>query len=575
MHRSLFRFFACGLLNALLGASLTNAAEAPRALWFHQVRVFDGKSVLPAADVLVVDGRIAAFGPEVKAPSDAVKIDGHGKTLLPGLIDSHTHIFPGALQQALAFGITTELDMFSDPKVDEELREEQSQGKGLDRADLRSSGILATAPKGHGTEYGFAIPTLASPAEAQAFVDARLEEGSDYIKIVYDDGSTYGLHIPTLSPETLKAVIAAAHKRGKLAIVHIGSLSDAREAIGDGADGLAHLFVDRAPDPELGRFVAAHHAFVVPTLTVLESIAVRPSGAGLAKDPRVVPYIPAAFLGNLEKSFGLKNAPPMHYEGAEEAVRQLKAAGVPLLAGSDAPNPGTAHGVSLHRELELLVKAGLTPVEALTAATSTPARIFGLADRGRIAAGLRADLLLVTGDPTKDISATLDIAGIWKAGVPFDRKAYRASLESEKIAVAQPPAGAEGAIVSDFNDGTTKTAYGSGWQITTDQLLGGKSTAKMEVVPVNPGNAPDDKNQALRITGTLQEGAGPKWAGAMFFPGATLMAPANLSSKKTIQLRAKGDGKTYNLLVFTVAGGRAPAVQTFLAGAEWKEVSFP
>jgi imidazolonepropionase-like amidohydrolase len=565
------------LLGALLGISLAtaaHAAEPPRALWFHQVRVFDGKSVLPVADVLVVDGRIAALGPEVKAPGDAVKIDGHGKTLLPGLIDSHTHIFPGALKQALAFGVTTELDMFSDPKADEELREEQSQGKGLDRADLRSSGVLVTAPKGHGTEYGFAIPTLASPAEAQAFVDARIEEGSDYIKIVYDDGSTYGFHTPTLSPETLKAVIAAAHKRGKLAIVHIGTLAGAREAIGDGADGLAHLFVDRAPDAEFGRFVAAHHAFVVPTLTVLESIAVRPSGAALAKDPRVAPYVPAAFLSNLDKSFSLKNAPPMHYEGAEEAVRQLKAAAVPLLAGSDAPNPGTAHGVSLHRELELLVKAGLTPTEALAAATSTPARIFGLADRGRIAEGLRADLLLVNGDPTKDIGATVDIAGIWKAGVPFDRKAYRASLEGERLAATQAPAGSEGGIVSDFNDGTTKTAFGSGWQITTDQMLGGKSTAKMEVVPVDPGK-PGDRNQALQITGALQEGTGPKWAGAMYFPGVTFMAPANLSAKKAIHFRAKGDGKIYSLLVFTVAGGRAPAIESFPAGADWKEVSFP
>ncbi|MEA2690778.1 MAG: hypothetical protein QOJ16_165, partial [Acidobacteriota bacterium] len=107
MNRSLLRFSLC----ALLGATATHtasAAEPPRALWFHQVRVFDGKSVLPVADVLVLDGRIAAFGPEVKAPGDAVKIDGRGKTLLPGLIDSHTHIYPGALQQALAFGVTTE-----------------------------------------------------------------------------------------------------------------------------------------------------------------------------------------------------------------------------------------------------------------------------------------------------------------------------------------------------------------------------------------------------------------------------------------------------------------------------------
>lgn len=568
MRRSVFRTFLC----VLLSATALAAAEPPRAIWFHQVRVFDGRSVLPVADVLVLDGRIAAFGPEVKAPGDAVKIEGKGKTLLPGLIDAHTHVFPGSLQQALAFGVTTELDMFTDPKLASQLRDEQSEGKGADRADLRSAGILVTAPKGHGTEYGFAIPTIDSPKDAQAFVDARIAEGSDYIKIVYDDGSTYGLHLPTLSKETLKAVIAAAHRREKIAVVHIGSLADAREAIADGADGLAHLFVDRAPDPDFGRFVAEHHAFVVPTLTVLESIAGRPSGAGMAKDPRVAPYVPPAFLANLEKSFGLKGAPTLHYEGAEEAVRQLKAAGVPLLAGSDSPNPGTTHGASLHRELELLVKAGLSPVEALAAATSAPAKAFGLADRGRIGQGLRADLLLVSGDPTKDILATRDIVGIWKAGVPFDRNGYKASLETARATAAQPPKGSESGLVSDFDDGTAKTAFGAGWQISTDQLMGGKSTAKMEVVP---GSATAEKGSALQVTGELEAGGPPKWAGVMFFPGATFMAPANLAGKKAIRFEVKGDGKTYGVLVFTLAGGRLPATQTFTAGPKWQELSFP
>jgi imidazolonepropionase-like amidohydrolase len=558
-----------GFLAVLSGATspLATAATPPRALWFQQVRVFDGKTVLPRADVLVIDGRIARVagtGPEVKAPADAVKIDGRGKTLLPGLIDSHTHIFPGALEQALAFGVTTELDMFSDPKAAAELREEQDAGKGMDRADLRSSGILATAPHGHGTEYGFEIPTLSSPAEAPAFVDARIAEGSDYIKIVYDDGSTYGFHTPTLSKETLQAVIAAAHQRNRLAVVHIGSLSGARDAIAAGADGLAHLFVDRMPDPEFGRFVAAHHAFAVPTLTVLESIAVGPSGAILAKDARVTPFVAPPLLANLERGFPAKTGVTMHYEGAEEAVRQLKAAGAPILAGSDAPNPGTAHGVSLHRELALLVKAGLTPVEALAAATANPAHAFGLSDRGRISQGLRADLVLINGDPTKDIGATLDIAGIWKAGVPFDRAAYRANLDRLRAAAALAPPGAESGLVSDFNDGTAKTAFGSGWQVTTDAMLGGKSTARMEVV----------KN-ALHVAGTLVAGAPAQWAGTMFFPGQTLMAPANLSAKKAIQLRAKGDGKTYSVLVFTVAGGRAPAIQSFTAGPEWESHTFP
>jgi len=566
-HRTVLLGALGALLGALapLGANAADAAEPPRALWFQHVRVFDGKTVLPQADVLVIDGRIAQVagtGPEVRAPADAVKIDGRGKTLLPGLIDAHTHIFPGALEQALAFGVTTELDMMSDPTMDARLREEQEAGKGMDRADLRSAGILATAPHGHGTEYGIEIPTLSNPGEAPAFVDARIAEGSDYVKIVYDDGSSYGFHIPTLSKETLQAVIAAAHQRNRLAVVHIGTLEGARDAIAAGADGLAHLFVDRAPDPEFGRFAAAHHAFVVPTLTVLESVALRPSGATLAKDPRVTPYIAPPILANLDRSFPHRTT--MHYEGAEETVRQLKAAGVPILAGSDSPNPGTAHGVSLHRELALLVQAGLTPVEALAAATANPAHAFGLTDRGRIAPGLRADLVLVSGDPTQKIGETLDIAGIWKAGVPFDRTAYRAGLDRLRAAALLAPPGAENGLVSDFTDGTTKTAFGSGWQATTDALVGGKSTATMEVA-----------NGALHVAGTLVAGAPVQWAGAMFFPGASPMAPANLASKKSIQFRAKGDGKTYSVLVFTTTGGRTPALQTFLAGPEWQAVLLP
>ena len=111
------------------------------------------------------------------------------------------------------------------------------------------------------------------------------------------------------------------------------------------------------------------------------------------------------------------NLPATNYAAAEATVRQLRAAHVPILAGTDAGNPGTAHGAALHRELELLVNAGLTPIEALAAATSVPAKIFRLGDRGRIAPGLRADLVLVNGDPTSDILATRDIAGIWKQGV--------------------------------------------------------------------------------------------------------------------------------------------------------------
>jgi len=106
---------------------------------------------------------------------------------------------------------------------------------------------------------------------------------------------------------------------------------------------------------------------------------------------------------------------------SQAAIGALHRVGVPILAGTDVPAPGTAHGLSVHRELELLVRSGLTPVEALASATFEPARAFGFYDRGRIAEGLRADLVLVNGDPTVDITATRDIVGVWKLGVRHQR----------------------------------------------------------------------------------------------------------------------------------------------------------
>ena len=120
-----------------------------------------------------------------------------------------------------------------------------------------------------------------------------------------------------------------------------------------------------------------------------------------------------------------------------DATIALHRAGVPILAGTDAAGVGvlgTAHGISLHGELRLLVQAGLTPLEALRAATSVPARHFGFTDRGRLAPGLQADFLLVEGDPTANIDDTLSIRGIWRRGERLDRDAKRQRLVPQRSA---------------------------------------------------------------------------------------------------------------------------------------------
>lgn len=534
-------------------------ASPPRAtLAITHVRVFDGERVVPDATVLVDGARIAAVGAGIAVPAGATAIDGSGKTLLPGLIDAHVHAYETtALQQALAFGVTTVLDMFMSPDAARQARSDPAQ----DHADLRSAGILATAPGGHGTEYGFAIPTLTRPDEAQAWVDARVAEGSDYIKIVFDDGRAYKRKIPTLDTPTFAAVVAAAHKAGKLAVVHVGDYDHARLAIDNGADGLVHLFRDRVPEPDFGARVAEHHAFVIPTIVVSQGLY--GTRTTLGKDPAIAPLLDAHAQGNLAASFRLKAVGEPGVIAA--AVAQLRDAGAAILCGTDAPNPGTAFGASMHEELALLVEAGLSPTAALAAATATPAARFGLTDRGRIAPGLRADLLLVDGDPTTDITATRRIAAIWRGGQRFDRDAYRQRVAAANEAAIAPAPRGELGLVSDFEAGSA-AKLGQAWISSADP----RSRATIGAAPGAHGS-----HGALDIRGELTPGGQPaSWAGALWSPGSGPFQPIDISARNGFRFLASGDGKTYVVMVFSGGRGFLPSVQTFKPGKQFAAVHF-
>jgi imidazolonepropionase-like amidohydrolase len=432
-RRSRARWAGAVILFILTGAVTARAepVRSARLVLVRDTRVFDGEQVLPRASVLMRDGRVAVIGQGLVAPSGAEVVDGAGGTLLPGLIDAHAHVRGLALHDEIVFGVTTVLDMNTEVEWAAAKRAEQRDaertGRALDRADLFSAGTLATAPGGHGTEYG-PVPTVASAAEARAFVEARMAEGSDFIKIVYDDNGSFGRRLPTLDRGTLKALIDASRAAGKLSVVHVGSVAGARDAILAGADGLAHLSPEAVLDGEVVQLARERGTFVVPTLTLNESLCGVRTGASLLEDDRLTPFLREYAHRTLRDCFQLRPPRPLDFSLVLASVRRLRDAGVPILAGTDAPNPGTAHGVSLHRELELLVRAGLSPLEALRAATSAPARAFRLADRGRIAVGLRADLLLVDGDPTTDILATRAIRTVWKQGQAVDREAYRRSF---------------------------------------------------------------------------------------------------------------------------------------------------
>ncbi len=572
---SLRFFISAVLVIYLVLSSGITAQGTAKATVIKNGRVFDGERMIRKATVVIENGKIAAVGRRVTIPQGAEVLDGKGQTIMPGLIDAHVHVWdPQNLKQALVFGVTTVIDMFMNVKTMTEMKKMQASGKANDRAYLVSPGTLVTVPGGHGTQYGPSFPTITKPEEAKEFVEDRIAEGSDFIKVIYDDGSAYSMTRPTIDKATLRAVIEAAHENGKLVVVHAATLQNCLDVIEAGGDGLAHLYFNDAYAPEFGRLAAEKKIFVIPTLSVLKSMSGISEASSLTEDPDLSPYLVPMDIQMLTMAFPVKTSQAA-YEAAERALRQLKAEAVPVLAGTDAPNPGTTYGASLHGELELLVEAGLSPLEALRAATSVPAETFNLSDRGRIQPGLAADIVLVKGDPSKDIKATRNITAVWRNGVKVDREKYLAQVKKAKEALerqkdAPPPAGSESGLISDFEGEKIAANFGAGWSVSTDTMMGGKSTAQYELVK----EGAQGSKGALLITGDLVTGSQYQWAGALFSPGPTMMSPANLSFKKSISFWAKGDGKTYAVMIFAQSLGFIPAIQTFTAVPEWKEFVF-
>ncbi|KAH8553813.1 putative hydrolase [Umbelopsis sp. PMI_123] len=339
------------------------------------VRVFDGQKLLEPATV-VIDGELIGSD-----PAGAEVQDCEGGILLPGLIDAHVHLTGiKDLKAMSSYGITTALDMATWPL---ELLNSLRNQNGL--TDIRSSGISASAP---GSAHSLFLPKeslLKTVDEAKEFVAKRVAEGSDYIKIVAD--------IPGPDQEIVNTLVAEAHHHGKIAIAHAAKVTPFEMAQIAKVDMITHVPLDQPlPKGDVDRMVA-DKCIAIPTLTMMEGI-----------------------------SRLRRNA---HYEHSHDSVTALYQAGVPILAGTDANSAflspfNVRHGESLHRELELLVKAGLSNLDALMATTSLPAQYFGLNDRGVIQPGRRADLILITGDPLQDISATRLLKRIWCAGIEVE-----------------------------------------------------------------------------------------------------------------------------------------------------------
>lgn len=532
-------------------AEAPGEANAETRFAIVDATVFDGTEFLPGRDVWIEDGRIHRVGQRLRLPDDLPRVDGAGRTLLPGMLDAHIHALASALGDSLRFGVTTVLDQFTMTDFAAAKRPARDEIARTAEADLYSAGTLATAPGGHGTQFGVEIETLESPEEAAAFVAARKAEGSDWIKVVSEDGSAYGFETPTLDAATVAALIEAAHAEDLLAVVHVSTLERAREAVAAGADGLVHTWADEVIPEEDARAFAEAGVFVAPTLSVVLAAAGESMGEALLAE--AADRVSATQRQTLSNSFPRASGSP---ETALENVRRLHAAGVPILAGTDAPNPGTGAGVSMHGELRLLERAGLAPAEALAAATSLPASAFGVPDRGVIAEGALADLVLVNGDLEADLTRSLDLAAVWKDGFAV------------AMAVAEDtgsfPAAPDETLISDFEDGL-EARFGFGWQVTTDAISRGNSVAELSV-----------EDGALLVEGEVKAGFAFPWAGAIYFAGAEPMQPLDFSGRTTLRFRVRGDGSPLFAMLFgeDPTAGIPPTVP-FEAGPEWSVVEIP
>ncbi|HTJ35545.1 MAG TPA: amidohydrolase family protein [Dactylosporangium sp.] len=354
----------------------------------RNVRVFDGRQLLPPGTVSLDGDRI-----EPDASGAKIVVDGAGAALLPGLIDAHLHLNgPSALERLVRFGVTTALDMANAPP---EFIDSMRGIRGL--TDIRSAGTAAMAPGCiHSHIPGIGERGLIRDAgEAERFVTERFAEGSNYLKILID--------LPGPSPDraTVDALVATAHRLGRHVVAHALSYEAAELAQAAGVDALTHTPLDRPLERTVADRMAAAGQALIPTLVMMEAL----TGPSTSAQMRAVWAMPDA-----------------NYDSARASVAAAHRAGVPILAGTDTNTDAVApgdftFGDSLHHELELLVDAGLSTVDALRAATVLPAEHFGLIDRGVVEPGRRADLILVDGDPLHDIRAVRSISRVWCGGI--------------------------------------------------------------------------------------------------------------------------------------------------------------
>ncbi|MGE3276334.1 MAG: amidohydrolase family protein [Vicinamibacterales bacterium] len=394
---------------------------------FVGARVIDGTgNVLERATIVVRDGRIVAVGPDVPVPADATRVDVPGRTIMPGLVNAHGHVgntvglesrpdgytranLERQLDTYAHYGVTTVFSLGDDDAAGFALRDDQ-QRNGLERSRLFVAGPVIAG---------------ATAEEARAMAERVAAMHPDLLKIRVDDnlGTTRKMPEPAW-----RAVLGVAREVELPLAVHVFYLADARALVEAGAAFVAHSVRDVPVDAGFAKLLSTRHVCYSPTLTRELSTFVYGSTPAFADDPFFQEGVSPAIVAALKdparqagiRASGAYKLGLRYKDGLEVATRNLKAlsdAGVTIAMGTDSGPPARFQGYFEHLELEMMVDAGLTPMQALVSATSAAARCHGHGGEfGTIAPGASADLVVLGANPLEDIRNTRVIQSVWIAG---------------------------------------------------------------------------------------------------------------------------------------------------------------